>query len=135
MHVNFETTRKRIVLFSSISLTDIVLLLLIFFLLSSSYIVQPGIKVSLPKAVTGQADQDNRIFLTVTREGRIYLNSRPVSYDEVSTELARLIEQNPGQLVVIKADKDLTLERTVEIIDLAKLAGADKFMIATQPGL
>lgn len=133
--MDFQTTRKRMVVFSSISLTDIVLLLLIFFLLSSSYIVQPGIKVQLPKAATGQVDQSNRIFLTVTRDGRVYLNSRAVGFDELTGELAALLEQNPGQMVVIKADKDLTLERTVEIIDLAKLAGADKFMIATQPAL
>jgi len=133
--MNFQTTRKRMVIFSSISLTDIVLLLLIFFLLSSSYIVQPGIKVKLPKAATGQVDQDNRIFLTVTKDGKLYLNSRPVSYDEIGSELSALLQQKPGQLVVIKADKDLTLERTVEVIDLAKMAGAERFMIATQPGL
>ena len=133
--MNFETTRKRMVIFSSISLTDIVLLLLIFFLLSSSYIVQPGIKVKLPKATSGDVDQENRIFLTVTREGRLYLNSRPISEDDIGSELSTLLQQKPGQLVVIKADKDLTLERTVKVIDIAKMAGAERFMIATQPGL
>jgi len=76
--MDFRTTRKPMVVFSAISLTDIVLLLLIFFLLSSSYVVQPGIKVRLPKAVSGQVEQANRIFLTVTRDERIFLNTRQV---------------------------------------------------------
>ncbi|HDQ00687.1 MAG TPA: biopolymer transporter ExbD, partial [bacterium] len=49
--MNFQTNRKKIIAFSTISLTDIVLLLLIFFLLSSSFFVQPGLRISLPKAV------------------------------------------------------------------------------------
>ena len=133
--MDLQTTRKRMVLFSSISLTDIVLLLLIFFLLSSSYIVQPGIKVQLPKAATGQVDQNNRIFITLTREGHLYLNAAPVVLENLNNELQRLLEQTPGRMVVIKADKDVTLERTIQIVDIAKMAGADKFMIATQPGM
>ena len=36
--------------------------------------------------------------------------------------------------VIIRADKDLTLEATVRVIDIAKMAGAEKFLIATEPG-
>ncbi|HFE52404.1 MAG TPA: biopolymer transporter ExbD, partial [Bacteroidetes bacterium] len=74
--MEFRTNRKLMVTFSAISLTDIVLLLLIFFLLSSSYIVQPGIKVRLPKAVSGQAAQEKQIVLTITRDQEIFLNGR-----------------------------------------------------------
>ncbi len=133
--MDFRTTRKPIVLFSAISLTDIVLLLLIFFLLSSSYVVQPGIKVRLPKAVSGQPEQSDRIFLTVTRDERIFLNTRQVSLAELGVELKRLLAERPGRVVVIRADKDLTLERTIQIVDIAKLAGGEQFMIATQPGM
>lgn len=130
----FQTNKKRIVTFSAISLTDIVLLLLIFFLLSSSFFVQPGLKISLPKAVTGQVEEKNRIYLTLTRSEMIYLNNEPVVKAELGYKLKQQLEKNPDKLVVIRADKDLTLKFTVEIIDIAKLAGAEKFLIATQPG-
>lgn len=129
----FETSKKRIVTFSAISLTDIVLLLLIFFLLSSSFFVQPGLKINLPKAVTGQIEDKNRIYLTLTRSEMIYLNNEPVVKNELGFKLKQLLAENPDKLVVIRADKDLTLKFTVEIIDIAKLAGAQKFLIATQP--
>ncbi|NOZ61168.1 MAG: biopolymer transporter ExbD [Calditrichaeota bacterium] len=130
----FQTNKKRIVTFSAISLTDIVLLLLIFFLLSSSFFVQPGLKINLPKAVTGQIEEKNRVYLTLTRSEMIYLNNVPVVKNELGFKLKQQLKNNPDKLVVIRADKDLTLDFTVEIIDIAKLAGAEKFLIATQPG-
>ena len=133
--MKIETTRKRIVNFSTISLTDIVLLLLIFFLLTSSFIVQPGIKVKLPKAASGQQDESDKVFITVTQNERIFLNQKQVSRSELQTELRRQLKDDPSKVVVIRADKDLSLESTIRIIDTAKLSGAERFMIATDANL
>ena len=132
--MNFQMNRSKIIAFSTISLTDIVLLLLIFFLLSSSFFVQPGIKVNLPKAITGQVESKDRIYLTITKKDRLYLNNQPVLKSELGGRLTELLKDQPEKLVVIQADKELTLETAIEIVDIAKLAGAEKFMIATQPG-
>jgi biopolymer transport protein ExbD len=35
--------------------------------------------------------------------------------------------------VVIKADRTVTLQNTIQVIDIAKAVGAQRFMIATQP--
>lgn len=133
--MHFETTRKRMVLFSPISLTDIVLLLLIFFLLSSTFIVQPGIKVKLPKAASGQQEDSDKIYVTVTKRETIYLNQKKVGHDELGAKLRQLLAENSERVVVIRADKDLSLEATIRVIDTAKLAGAEKFVIATEKGL
>jgi biopolymer transport protein ExbD len=130
----FQANKKKIIAFSAISLTDIVLLLLIFFLLSSSFFVQPGIKVTLPKAITGQVDTKDRIYLTITKTEMIYLNNQRFLKSELGSKLKELLDRSPDKMVVIQADKDLTLEKTVEIVDIAKIAGAEKFLIATQPG-
>ena len=132
--MNFQMNRSKIIAFSTISLTDIVLLLLIFFLLSSSFFVQPGIKVNLPKAITGQIESKDRIYLTITKKDRLYLNNQPVLKSELGGRLTELLKDQPEKLVVIQADKELTLETAIEIVDIAKMAGAEKFMIATQPG-
>ncbi len=132
--MNFQMNRSKIIAFSTISLTDIVLLLLIFFLLSSSFFVQPGIKVNLPKAITGQIESKDRVYLTITKKDRLYLNNQPVLKSELGGRLTELLKDQPEKLVVIQADKELTLETAIEIVDIAKLAGAEKFMIATQPG-
>ncbi len=132
--MNFQMKRSKIIAFQMISLTDIVLLLLIFFLLSSSFFIQPGIKVNLPKAVTGQVESKDRIYLTITKKETIYLNSQQILKSELAAKLAPLLKNQPEKLIVIQADGDLALKITIEIVDIAKLAGAEKFMIATQPG-
>ena len=133
--MNLETTRKRMVQFSTISLTDIVLLLLIFFLLTSSFVVQPGIKIKLPKAASGLQDDSNKIYITVTLDNQIFLNQNQTDIANLASQLKQLLKNDPQKMVVIKADKDLSLEKTIRIIDTAKLAGAERFMIATEPGL
>ncbi len=133
--MNIETSRKRMVMFSTISLTDIVLLLLIFFLLTSSFVVQPGIKVKLPNAASGQQDDSDKIYVTITLDNQIFLNQRQVSITQLAQQMGQMLNENPQKMVVIKADKDLSLERTIRIVDTAKLAGAERFMIATEPGL
>ena len=131
----FEMRHKRIALFNTISLTDIVLLLLIFFLLSSTFVIQPGIKVKLPKAVSTRAEERGNIYVTITSDERIFLNDEQVSEGELGARLRVLLASESEKSVVIRGDKDLTLERTISIVDIAKLAGAEKFVIATQPGL
>lgn len=133
--MKIETTRKRMVNFSTISLSDIVLLLLIFFLLTSSFVVAPGIKVKLPKASSGQTDESDKIYITITENEQIYLNQQPVSLSDLSVRLRLILSQKPEQVVIIRADKDLSLEATIRVIDSAKMAGAERFMIATEPDI
>ncbi|MBN2354614.1 biopolymer transporter ExbD [candidate division KSB1 bacterium] len=133
--MKFNTTRKRLTMFTVISLTDIVLLLLIYFLLASSFVVQPGIKVTLPRAVSGQQEDADRINLTVTKDEQLFLNGRLVAASDLLNQLRPLIRQRPDKTIIIRADRDLTLQATIRVIDTAKLAGAEKFMIATEPSL
>ncbi|MDZ7263215.1 MAG: biopolymer transporter ExbD [candidate division KSB1 bacterium] len=131
--MKFQLNRKKMVTFSTISLTDIVLLLLIFFLLTSSFFVQPGIRVTLPKAVTGQVDIRDRIYITMTSKDLIYLNNQRVLKSELESKLREIFFNKTEKLVVIQADKDLTLEKVIAVVDIAKQAGAERFMVATQP--
>ena len=66
--------------FSFSSLTDIVLLLLIFFLLSSSFIIQPGIKVKLPVSDTAESTNEKSITITLTKKGLIYKSGSSIHY-------------------------------------------------------
>jgi len=118
--------------FSFSSLTDIVLLLLIFFLLSSTFIIQPGIKVKLPVSDTAESSNERSITVTLTNSGGIYLNQEKVSYNDLPAKWNQLMAINPDQAVIIRADKGVTIERTVAILDIGKRVGATNFNIATE---
>ncbi|NLP09808.1 biopolymer transporter ExbD [bacterium] len=133
--MNFERRNKRIIGFMAISLSDIVLLLLIYFLLTSTYVMQPGIKVKLPKAASGVQEESDKIYISMTRNEQLYLFDQPVGLADLSSRLRPMLQATPEKTVVIRADKDISLEATIRVIDTAKLAGAEKFLIATEKGL
>ena len=118
--------------FSFSSLTDIVLLLLIFFLLSSTFIIQPGIKVKLPISDTAESTNEKSITITLTKKGLIYLNNKKISIMDLPAGWNQLMALNPEQAIIIRADKGVTIEQTVAILDIGKKVGATNFNIATE---
>ncbi len=130
--MKFEMKHKPMSVFNFISLADIVLLLLIYFLLTSTYVVQKGIRVRLPKSVTSEKTTVNKqITITVTKSGAIFLNNKPVLLKDLSPKIKQLLEINPKQIIVLRADASLPLEQAVKVLDEAKKAGGEKLLIAT----
>jgi biopolymer transport protein ExbD len=129
----FKSESKLLDIFNFSSLTDIVLQLLIFFLLTSSFVLQTGIKVQLPKAETGEPQAAKNIVLTITGAGDLYVNGEQLDLSRLGAKLAGLIGAEKDKIVIIHADQTVSLQRTVEVIDVAKAVGASKFMIATVP--
>ncbi len=110
-------------------LIDVVFLLLMFFLLTSTFIVQPGIQVNLPKAVTSEVVQERNLVVLVTAENLVYLDERLITFDELRHQLAGVIRENLP--VLIKADRGASLGRVVEVWDLCREAGIAQINIAT----
>lgn len=110
-------------------LIDIVFQLLIFFMLTSSFIMQPGIKVNLPKAVTSDVVQNENIDILITSENITYLNGSVVTMNELKGFLKQAAKRDQG--VLIKSDKRASLGRVVEIWDMARDLGISQINIAT----
>lgn len=130
--MNLKMEQKLLDSFSLSSLTDIVMLLLIFFLLSSTFIIQPGIKVNLPEADSSEKVLDKSITITIAKEG-IYLNDTQVSLNELGANLNSLFKSNSEDVVILKADKDATVNQLVEVWDICKKVGFSVFNLATEP--
>lgn len=115
-----------------IDLTPIInvfFLLFIFFMFTSSFIFQPGIKVVLPKAVTGEVIQEESIVLIITGDDKLYMNEREVSEEELLSRL-KIMAKNKTALL-IKADSKASLGRVVGIWDMCRREGVSQANIAT----
>ena len=110
-------------------LIDIVFQLLIFFMLTSSFVMQPGIKVNLPKAVTSEVVKYENIEILVTGENVTYLNGKVVNTQELKNLLKQASKRE--QTILIKADRHASLGRVVEIWDMARDLGLTQINIAT----
>jgi biopolymer transport protein ExbD len=119
--------------FNAISLTDIIFLLLVFFLLSSTFVLQPGVKVQLPVTTTNDISSEKSIVVSLTKDGAVYLNDEQVNKLELGARLRQKILDIGKPILVLRADKAVTVESLVEIMDIAKTAGGDRLVIATAP--
>jgi len=125
-------TRGEATLINLTSLIDVVFLLLIFFMVSTSFALIRGIKVDLPTTTTPQEKIEQNIVISITKEGKIYLDKTQISKTELVKTLKRQIGKKKS-LVVINADKDTRHGMVVEVMDLAKQGGAGKLGILTTP--
>jgi biopolymer transport protein ExbD len=127
--MEMESRFKRMCTFPFISIADIVLLLLIFFLLTSSYLVQPGIRVFLPRTAVKEAVTEEKVTITITKSGAVYLEDSPVQI----SNFPHLLKDATDKIILIKADRDVTIDMTVKVMEMIRKSGATKFVIATTP--
>jgi len=110
-------------------LIDMVFQLIIFFMLTSSFVIQAGIKINLPRAVTSEAVKLENIEIIISGENVTYLNGKVVTKQELKT---LLVQGAKNKLtVLIKADKRASLGRVVEIWDMCRDLGITQINIAT----
>ncbi|MFH1247885.1 MAG: biopolymer transporter ExbD [Candidatus Omnitrophota bacterium] len=111
-------------------LIDIIFQLLIFFMLTSSFIMQPGIKINLPRATTSEVINYENIEIIVSGENIIYLNGKIVNARELKAILLKTSKIKDSS-VLIKADKSASLGRIVEVWDMCRDLGVAQINIAT----
>ncbi|MGE4357284.1 MAG: ExbD/TolR family protein [Candidatus Omnitrophota bacterium] len=110
-------------------LVDVVFQLLIFFLLTSSFVVtQTGIKINLPKAITSEALQEETVVIVINKKGLIFLNDKVVTVKELEEYLKDLPRRKS---ILLKADREASLGKIVEIWDLCRENGIERLNIAT----
>src|SRR3954469_10830625 len=72
---------------------DIVLVLLIIFMISTPAMIYRGMKVSLPKAVTGEDLSHVTLNISIMKDGSMWLDNRKVTLDDLKRAFLKLREQ------------------------------------------
>ena len=132
--MNFRRKERETSQLDMTPLVDVVFNLLIFFMLSTTFVTTPGIKINLPEASSKELKvQEKEVRIALTKKGRIYLNRKLVTLDDVRKILKQKARINPKMLVIIQADEQVTHGKVVQIMDIAKSSGLNKLAIATRP--
>ena len=127
------THEKIMVALNMTPLIDCVLQLLIFFMLSSSFVLQTGIHVDLPKARAPKLQDEQDIVITITRTNEIFLNDQKMTLDLLPLSLLERITTSESKTVLIKPDKRVETGKLVEIMGIAKSVGVEALGIVTEP--
>jgi biopolymer transport protein ExbD len=113
-------------------LTDIFLVLLIIFMVTSTAMMQQGSKVSLPSAEKGNPDTAG-ITLTATANHTLELNGVVVERTALKDALAKALATRDDKAVILRGDRTIILEDAVQLMSIAREAGAERLAIATTP--
>ena len=110
--------------FNMSSMTDIVFLLLIFFMLTSSFVYETAMPVNLPKGDSKNVSQLPSIKISVSKDLMYEINEKTVTFEEMDKELSSLANSiDFNDVIVIRADKDVTHGSAIELATLASKHG------------
>ncbi len=113
-------------------LTDLFLVLLIIFMVTSTALVQQGTNVQLPRSSSSQSAPAG-VIVTATADGQIQVEGQAVSWPELPLALRQALNRVAEPAVVLQGDRSIVLERAVQILTIARQAGAQRVSIATVP--
>ncbi|TGD74599.1 biopolymer transporter ExbD [Mangrovimicrobium sediminis] len=122
---------------SQIDLTpmlDVVFIMLIFFIVTSTFVKEAGVDVSRPNADTAVVTESNSIQIGITAANQIFMDKRQVDKRAVRANVERGLAENPGAAVIIVADAESKTETLIEVMDQARLAGAESVSVAADEG-
>ena len=112
-------------------LIDCVFILLIFFIVTTTFVEETGVEVDRPQAASAVQLEKNSIMIAVTENGQVVYGGREIGIAGVQPIVKRMLqkEQMP---VIVQTDQKVPASLLVQVIDEAKLAGAEKVSVATR---
>jgi len=111
---------------------DVAYVLLLIFIIMTTATVQ-GITVNLPKASsTPSLAKPKTKAISITPDGTIYLDTYPVSLQELETRLAQFKAAVPDLPVVVKADSSVQYQKVVDVLDVVTRLQISQLGLVTQ---
>lgn len=124
----FEVDKARI---EVIPMIDIMMFLLVFFIMITiNAIVGSGIALELPESKTTQPLRDTTITVGVKKEGALYVDGKQISPEEFTGKLKAAQAQGGKVEVVIAGDREVPLQKLLDVMDLVRAEGIGSVGIA-----
>ena len=104
-------------------LIDIVFLILVFFMTTAVFTtLESELDIQLPTASSAEVSDRSQgeIYINLASDGRIIVNNRELTLEQLQGVLDRVSELFPGGSVIIRGDRDAMLGRAIAILNLCK---------------
>lgn len=111
---------------------DLAYVLLVIFIIMTTASVQ-GIKVNLPKASNAPSlAKPTTKAITISEDGKLYLDTYPVTLDELELRLRQYKAVTPDFPVVVKGDARIQYERVIDVLDVLGRVEITQLGLVTQ---
>jgi biopolymer transport protein ExbD len=112
---------------------DLAYVLLVIFVIMTTATVQ-GMRVNLPKASPAKSlAKHTTKAITVTQEGKIFLDTIPVTLAELQQRLVQQKALTPEFPVVVRGDGQVQYQSVVDVLDLLGRLDITTVGLATKP--
>jgi biopolymer transport protein ExbD len=110
-------------------LVDVVLVLLLVFMVTAP-MMSRGIDVTVPVANQPQVAPEDRLTVSITAEGRIYVLDKPVNLVLLEDRLRGMLQGRASKVVYLRADERLQYGQVIQVVDKMKTAGVEQIGFA-----
>lgn len=118
-----------------IPMADIMLVLLIIMMVITP-MLQKGVSVNMAKVNSPvdmpDADKDDAILLSITRDGTIYLRQTKIDLSQVTSKVKDEVSNRLNKVVFIKSDSRTKYGDVVTVVDDVRAAGVEQLGLLTQ---
>ena len=114
-------------------LVNVVFLLLLFFVLNSSFVMVPGVQVSLPSSGIPLTLNFQSLVVTVARDDLIFFRDQPISVDKLEQALRESVQQGHVHDLIINAGEQVSHGTVIEIMGIANRVGITTIHMAARP--
>lgn len=109
---------------------DIMLVLLAIVLSVATFISQGHIKIKVPESNSAEAIKDEKkLSIMLDKDSKIYIDDAEISIDEAKKRIEAV---ESTTLVELVSDKEAKFQAFIDILDILKERGHEKFVIKAQ---
>ncbi len=102
---------------------DVVLVLVFYIVLSTSFLLQPGVAVSVPESPFLLAPQRDPLIVSIVAapSAAVYFENEEVSLEELRARLERRTSRN--NTIIVKADRRAPVDQLSEVMNITLALG------------
>ena len=101
---------------------DVMLVLLIIFMVAAP-LASVNVKVELPPSVSKPAKVKDPVYVSLQKDGKLYIGDIQVSFGEFSTRLIAAASNNYNRRIFIRADKTVQYKEVMRVMNLIQDTG------------
>lgn len=113
-------------------LTSMALIVLLILMIISPYISRPDTKVELPVSETAGERKEDKIILTLSKNGKIDVSGNEIRIEKLIPFLKKKLAVNQEAILLIRADKSIHYSNIEPLLKIGQICGAKRIAIGTK---
>lgn len=113
-------------------LIDMVFILLIFFMVSTTFVKDMKLDLNRPGASSGKSASTKSIRIYIDRFQHVYIDNQKIQSWTLQGKIRDMVKSKGSKSILLITDEKVQVDRVIEVVDQARLAGVSDIGIATK---